>query len=152
MLFPDYRPRRLRKNEAFRALIRETHLSPAQLIYPIFVMPGKNNKGAAKRAIMHRILRRNVVYVTTHMHQKTLVGLTNPSGFFVLAVILIRVTAGISLHLIFGGLGIAGIQPTGFQTLQERGMNLPVQAAMIRTHLTPPCSSQNMAPGALVYV
>ncbi len=44
MLFPDYRPRRLRKNEAFRALIRETHLSPAQLIYPVFVMPGKNKR------------------------------------------------------------------------------------------------------------
>ena len=44
MLFPDYRPRRLRKKEAFRALIRETHLSPAQLIYPIFVIPGKNKR------------------------------------------------------------------------------------------------------------
>jgi porphobilinogen synthase len=44
MIFPDYRPRRLRKNGAFRALIRETHLSPAQLIYPIFVMPGKNKR------------------------------------------------------------------------------------------------------------
>ena len=44
MLFPDYRPRRLRKNEPFRALIRETHLFPAQLIYPIFVMPGKNKQ------------------------------------------------------------------------------------------------------------
>jgi porphobilinogen synthase len=44
MLFPEYRPRRLRKNEAFRALIRETHLSPAQLIYPLFIMPGKNKK------------------------------------------------------------------------------------------------------------
>jgi porphobilinogen synthase len=27
-----------------RSLIRETHLSPAQLIYPIFVMPGKNKR------------------------------------------------------------------------------------------------------------
>ena len=44
MLFPEYRPRRLRKNESFRALIRETHLSPSQLIYPIFVMPGKNKR------------------------------------------------------------------------------------------------------------
>lgn len=44
MLFPDYRPRRLRKNEAFRALIRETHLSPSQLIYPLFIMPGKNKR------------------------------------------------------------------------------------------------------------
>ncbi len=44
MIFPDYRPRRLRKNGAFRALIRETHLSPDQLIYPLFVMPGKNKR------------------------------------------------------------------------------------------------------------
>jgi porphobilinogen synthase len=44
MLFPEYRPRRLRKNEAFRALIRETHLTPAQLIYPLFIIPGKNKR------------------------------------------------------------------------------------------------------------
>jgi len=44
MLFPDYRPRRLRKNGAFRALIQETHLSPSQLIYPLFVVPGKNKR------------------------------------------------------------------------------------------------------------
>ncbi len=44
MIFPDYRPRRLRKNESFRALIRETHLAPTQLIYPLFVMPGKNKR------------------------------------------------------------------------------------------------------------
>lgn len=42
MVFPDYRPRRLRKNEAFRTLIRETHLAPGQLILPLFVLPGKN--------------------------------------------------------------------------------------------------------------
>lgn len=41
MVFPEYRPRRLRKNEAFRALVRETQLSAAQLIYPLFVVPGK---------------------------------------------------------------------------------------------------------------
>ncbi len=44
MVFPEYRPRRLRKNEAFRALIRETQLSPSQLIYPLFVVPGKNRR------------------------------------------------------------------------------------------------------------
>jgi len=27
MLFPDYRPRRMRQNEAFRRMIRETHLT-----------------------------------------------------------------------------------------------------------------------------
>ena len=42
MVFPEYRPRRLRKNESFRSLIRETRLSASQLIYPLFVMPGKN--------------------------------------------------------------------------------------------------------------
>lgn len=44
MVFPEYRPRRLRKNAAFRSLIQETSLSAAQFIYPIFVMPGKNER------------------------------------------------------------------------------------------------------------
>ena len=42
MEFPAYRPRRLRRNERIRALVRETTLSPDNLIYPIFVSPGKN--------------------------------------------------------------------------------------------------------------
>ena len=44
MVFPEYRPRRLRKNETMRALIRETQLSPAQLVYPVFIAPGKNKR------------------------------------------------------------------------------------------------------------
>lgn len=44
MVFPEYRPRRLRRNETFRALIRETQLSASQLIYPLFIMPGKNKR------------------------------------------------------------------------------------------------------------
>jgi porphobilinogen synthase len=44
MQFPEYRPRRLRKNENFRRLIRETRLSVDDLIYPLFVVPGKNVK------------------------------------------------------------------------------------------------------------
>jgi porphobilinogen synthase len=44
MVFPEYRPRRLRKNNAMRSLIRETQLNPNQLIYPLFVMPGKGKK------------------------------------------------------------------------------------------------------------
>ncbi|MDR3089399.1 MAG: porphobilinogen synthase [Desulfobulbaceae bacterium] len=44
MVFPEYRPRRLRRNEAFRSLIRETRLDASQLIYPLFVMPGKNKR------------------------------------------------------------------------------------------------------------
>lgn len=41
MLFPDYRPRRLRQNESFRRMIRETSLSVNDLIYPMFVVFGK---------------------------------------------------------------------------------------------------------------
>ena len=44
MQFPDYRPRRLRKNENFRRLIRETKLSVDNLIYPMFVVPGQKVK------------------------------------------------------------------------------------------------------------
>jgi len=40
MQFPEYRPRRLRKNENFRRMIRETRLSVDNLIMPLFVVPG----------------------------------------------------------------------------------------------------------------
>ncbi|HEY6366987.1 MAG TPA: porphobilinogen synthase, partial [Candidatus Binatia bacterium] len=42
MDFPAYRPRRLRRNEKIRELVRETTLSPKNFIYPIFVGPGKD--------------------------------------------------------------------------------------------------------------
>lgn len=44
MQFPDYRPRRLRRNENFRRMVRETRLSIDDLIYPLFVVPGKKVK------------------------------------------------------------------------------------------------------------
>ena len=44
MYFPEYRPRRMRKNETVRKLIRETRLSPDNLIYPIFVAHGEGVK------------------------------------------------------------------------------------------------------------
>ncbi len=37
MGYPTYRPRRLRKNEKLRAMIRETDLSADHLVYPVFV-------------------------------------------------------------------------------------------------------------------
>ena len=46
MIFPEYRPRRMRKNETLRAMIRETRLSADQLIYPLFIMPGKGKREA----------------------------------------------------------------------------------------------------------
>ena len=42
MDFPRYRPRRLRRNEKLRELIRETTLSIKDFIYPLFVCPGKD--------------------------------------------------------------------------------------------------------------
>jgi porphobilinogen synthase len=41
MAFPRERPRRLRRSERLRAMVRETALSPAHLIYPLFVVPGE---------------------------------------------------------------------------------------------------------------
>jgi porphobilinogen synthase len=41
MLFPDYRPRRLRRTKAFRRMIRETVLGVDDLILPLFAVSGK---------------------------------------------------------------------------------------------------------------
>jgi porphobilinogen synthase len=41
MSYPIERPRRLRSSERLRAMVRETTLSPASLIYPLFVAPGR---------------------------------------------------------------------------------------------------------------
>jgi porphobilinogen synthase len=40
MRYPQYRPRRLRRNEPLRRLVQETDLSPRHLVYPLFVVPG----------------------------------------------------------------------------------------------------------------
>ena len=39
-IFPDYRPRRLRRTASLRRLVRETHLVASQLVLPMFVRPG----------------------------------------------------------------------------------------------------------------
>ena len=44
MQFPNYRPRRLRANGTIRAMVRETSLSSADLIYPLFVKPGTGKR------------------------------------------------------------------------------------------------------------
>jgi porphobilinogen synthase len=41
MNFPVTRLRRLRRTEAMRSLVRETHLHPGALIYPLFLCPGE---------------------------------------------------------------------------------------------------------------
>ncbi|MFY9531941.1 MAG: porphobilinogen synthase [Candidatus Acidiferrales bacterium] len=42
MTFPVHRPRRLRRSEALRNLVRETRLGIQGLVYPMFVCPGTN--------------------------------------------------------------------------------------------------------------
>ena len=42
MLFPDYRPRRLRHTEGLRRMIRETSLSVDDLILPLFAIDGRD--------------------------------------------------------------------------------------------------------------
>ncbi len=44
MMFPEYRPRRLRQNDRFRALVREHCVSSQHLMYPLFAVPGRNVK------------------------------------------------------------------------------------------------------------
>jgi porphobilinogen synthase len=44
MVFPEYRPRRMRLNENIRAMVRETRLAPEQMIFPLFIMPGKGKR------------------------------------------------------------------------------------------------------------
>jgi len=44
MRFPQYRPRRLRRDRKFRSLIRESHLTLDDLIQPLFVCPGRGVK------------------------------------------------------------------------------------------------------------
>jgi porphobilinogen synthase len=41
MPFPIHRPRRLRSNNVLRKMVRETHLTPDDFIYPMFVTFGK---------------------------------------------------------------------------------------------------------------
>ncbi|HEY1558985.1 MAG TPA: porphobilinogen synthase [Kofleriaceae bacterium] len=40
MNYPDYRPRRMRRTEGLRRMMRETRLAPDDFIYPLFVVPG----------------------------------------------------------------------------------------------------------------
>ncbi|MBP2650333.1 MAG: hemB [Firmicutes bacterium] len=44
MITPYIRPQRLRVSAGVRAMVRETQLSPTDLVYPIFVVPGKGVK------------------------------------------------------------------------------------------------------------
>jgi porphobilinogen synthase len=44
MPFPQQRPRRLRRTERLRTLVRETRVTPENLIYPLFIVPGAKKR------------------------------------------------------------------------------------------------------------
>ncbi len=44
MAYPIHRPRRLRRTEGLRRLVRETALEPSNLIYPLFLVPGEGRR------------------------------------------------------------------------------------------------------------
>jgi porphobilinogen synthase len=48
MPFPQERPRRMRRTEALRRLVRETILAPDDLIWPLFAVPGTKVRNAVK--------------------------------------------------------------------------------------------------------
>ncbi|NAZ36933.1 porphobilinogen synthase [Rubellimicrobium sp. CFH 75288] len=52
--FPLFRARRLRRSPALRALVRESSLSPADLIWPIFLTAGEDGEPVASMPGVHR--------------------------------------------------------------------------------------------------
>src|SRR5512133_1046553 len=48
MPFPQERPRRLRRTEVLRSLVRETTLAPDDLVWPLFAVPGKRVRNPVK--------------------------------------------------------------------------------------------------------
>ncbi|MFV5697052.1 porphobilinogen synthase [Flavobacterium sp. ZT3R17] len=57
-MFPLHRGRRLRTNESIRSLVRETSLSPADFMFPMFVAEGENVQ--VEIASMPGIFRRSI--------------------------------------------------------------------------------------------
>jgi len=71
--FPVYRPRRLRATQNLRSLIRETTLSPNDLIYPMFVIHGQNTK--TEISAMPGCYQYSVDMVVTAAKELTLLGI-----------------------------------------------------------------------------
>ena len=70
MLFPDYRPRRMRQKEAFRRMIRETSLMVNDLILPLFAIGGSNVKNPVESMPDHYQLSiDNLVKTAEQAHQ-----------------------------------------------------------------------------------
>ncbi|TNF51134.1 MAG: porphobilinogen synthase, partial [Deltaproteobacteria bacterium] len=69
MFFPEFRARRLRRNDAMRSMVRETFLRPEDMIYPMFSAFGKDIKkeivsmpGIYQQSIEHIVTEAKEVY------------------------------------------------------------------------------------------
>jgi porphobilinogen synthase len=73
MSFPTHRPRRLRANAAIRNLVRETRVSAAGLVYPMFVCPGKGVR--AEVSSMPGIAQQSVDKLTEEVREAADLGI-----------------------------------------------------------------------------
>ena len=74
MTFPIHRPRRLRRTELVRTLVRETHLSKAGLVYPMFVCPG--NKVRQEVSSMPSVFQQSVDQIVEECREVEGLGLS----------------------------------------------------------------------------
>ena len=63
MFFPEFRARRLRRNDAMRRMVRETFLRPEDMIYPMFSAFGKDIK--KEIVSMPGIYQQSIEYIVT---------------------------------------------------------------------------------------
>jgi porphobilinogen synthase len=70
MAFPATRLRRLRKTRGIRDLVRESHLSPAHLVQPLFVLPGESRtEPVASMPGVSRLSVDRTVAEARHLHE-----------------------------------------------------------------------------------
>ncbi len=68
------RPRRTRQSDPWRRMVRETHLRPEQLIYPMFVVPGRGVRHAVQS--MPGIFQLSVDEAVPHAREVAAAGVT----------------------------------------------------------------------------
>ena len=74
MTYPTQRPRRLRRSELLRSLVRETRLSTAGFVYPMFVCPG--NKVRLEVSSMPGVFQQSVDQIIEECREVAGLGLS----------------------------------------------------------------------------
>jgi len=73
MSFPIHRPRRIRRTEALRGLVRETRLTTAGFVYPMFVCPG--TKVRKEVSSMPGVYQQSVDQIVEECHEVESLGI-----------------------------------------------------------------------------